>query len=187
MTTTTLAAKSGTTRWTIDPTHTNIEFGVRHLMISTVKGRFGVVEGTVNVPSGDPVKAQIDVTIDASGIDTGVDKRDDHLRSPDFLDVARFPRLTFKSKRIERTGTDTFRVHGDLQIRDVTREVQLDVHALGTARDPWGGERAGYQATTRINRHEFGLDWNQALETGGVLVGADVSITLEVQLVQQSA
>src|SRR5688572_6006314 len=186
MTTTTLAAERGTTRFSIDPTHTNVEFGVRHLMISTVKGRFRTVEGTVNVPSGEPAKAQIEVTIDPASLDTGVGQRDDHLRSPDFFDVARFPRLTFKSKRIERAGSDRLRVTGDLTIRDVTREVQLDVHELGTVRDPWGGARAGYSATTRINRRDYGLNWNQALEAGGVLVGEEVSINLEVELVQQA-
>jgi len=186
MTSTTLAAPRGTTLWTLDPTHTTVEFGVRHLMISTVRGRFGTVDGTVSVPGTDPVKAQIDVTIDAGSINTGVGQRDDHLRSPDFFDVARFPRLTFKSKRVERTGPDTLRVHGDLTIRDVTREVDLQVTELGSARDPWGGARTGYSATTRINRRDFGLNWNQALEAGGVLVGEDVSITIEAELVQKA-
>jgi polyisoprenoid-binding protein YceI len=187
MTTTTLAAPRGTTRWTLDPSHTNVAFGVRHLMISTVKGRFRTVEGTVTGPGGDPVKAQIDISIDAASIDTGVGQRDDHLRSPDFLDVARFPRLTFKSKRIERRGADALRVHGDLTIRGVTREAELQVTELGSVRDPWGGARSGFTATTRINRHDFGLDWNQALEAGGVLVGADVTIQLEVELIEQNA
>jgi polyisoprenoid-binding protein YceI len=186
MTQTTFAAERGTTRWSIDPSHTNVEFGVRHLMISTVKGRFRAVAGTVSLPSGDPVKAQIDVTIDVASIDTGVAQRDDHLRSPDFFDAARFPKLEFASRRVERTGTDTLRIVGDLTIRDVTREVPLQVHQLGTVRDPWGGERAGFTATARINRRDFGLSWNQALEAGGVLVGDDVAITLEVELVQQA-
>jgi polyisoprenoid-binding protein YceI len=183
----TSAAERGTTRWSIDPAHTNVEFGVRHLMISTVKGRFGGVEGTVAVPNGDAVKAQFDVSIDTASIDTGVEQRDDHLRSADFFDVARFPKLTFRSKRVERIGADRLRVTGDLTIRDVTREVALDVAELGSARDPWGGARAGYTASTRINRRDFGLTWNQSLEAGGVLVGEDVSIALEVELLQQAA
>jgi polyisoprenoid-binding protein YceI len=187
MTTASLAAERGTTQWTIDPSHTNVEFGVRHLMISTVKGRFGAVEGTVTLPGGDPVKAQIDVTIDATSIDTGVGQRDDHLRSPDFFDAARFPKLTFRSKRVERVGGESLRVIGDLTIRDVTREVALDVRELGSARDPWGGERSGFSAAGRINRRDFGLNWNQALEAGGVLVGEEVSIILEAQLVQRAA
>jgi len=186
MTNATLAAERGTTRWTIDPTHTNVAFGVRHLMISTVKGRFAAVEGTVTLPDGDPVKAQIDVSIDAASIDTGVAQRDDHLRSADFFDAARFPKLTFRSKRVERTGSDALRLVGDLTVRDVTREVPLQVEELGRARDPWGGERSGFTATGKINRRDFGLNWNQALEAGGVLVGEDVAITLEVELVQQA-
>ncbi len=186
MTNAALAAERGTTRWTIDPTHTDVEFGVRHLMISTVKGRFGGVEGTVTLPHGDAVKAQIDISIDATSLDTRVQQRDDHLRSPDFFDVARFPKLTFKSRRVARTGTDTLRVIGDLTIRDVTREVPLEVRELGTVRDPWGGERAGFSASARINRRDFGLNWNQALEAGGVLVGEDVAIRLEVELIRQA-
>ncbi len=186
MTTATLAAERGTTRWTIDPAHTNVEFGVRHLMISTVKGRFAGVEGQVTLPDGDPVAAQIAVSIDAASIDTGVGQRDDHLRSPDFFDAARFPQLTFRSKRIERIDADTLRVIGDLTIRDQTREVQLLTRELGTGSDPWGGERSGFSATTRINRRDFGLNWNQTLEAGGLLVGEEVSITLDVQLVRET-
>lgn len=186
MTTATLAAERGTTHWTIDPTHTNVEFGVRHLMISTVKGRFAGVEGHVTIPDGDPVKAQIAVTIDAASVDTGVEQRDDHLRSPDFFDAARFPQLTFRSKRVERIDAETLRVIGDLTIRDQTREVQLMTRELGTRRDPWGGERSGFSSTVRINRRDFGLSWNQALEAGGLLVGEEVSITLDVQLVRQA-
>lgn len=187
MTTATLAAERGTTQWTIDPTHTNVGFGVRHLMISTVKGRFTAVEGQVTVPDGDPVKAQIVVTIDAASVDTGVGQRDDHLRSPDFFDAARFPKLTFRSKRVERIGAESLRVIGDLTIRDVTREVALDVRELGSVRDPWGGQRSGFSAIGRINRRDFGLNWNQAIEAGGVVVGEEVSITLEAELIQQAA
>jgi len=184
MTTATLAAERGTTQWSIDPTHTHVGFGVRHLMISTVKGRFAGVDGAVSLENGSAAKARIDVTIDAASIDTGVAQRDDHLRSPDFFDVARFPTLTFKSRRIERTGKDALRVTGDLTIRDVTREIQLDVLELGNVRDPWGGERAGYSASARINRRDFGLTWNQALETGGLVVADEVAITLEAELVR---
>ena len=186
MTTALLAAERGTTQWSIDPTHTHLGFGVRHLMISTVKGRFAGIEGAVSLENESATKARIDVTIDAASIDTGVAQRDDHLRSPDFFDVARFPALTFKGRRIERTGKDALRVTGDLTIRDVTREVQLDVLELGRVRDPWGGERAGYSASARINRRDFGLTWNQALETGGFVVGDEVAITLEAELVRAS-
>ena len=186
MTTATLAAERGTTHWSIDPSHTHVGFGVRHLMISTVKGRFAEVTGTVSLENEDPGTAKIDVTIDVASIDTGVSQRDDHLRSPDFFDVARFPTLAFKSRRIERAGADALRVTGDLTIRDVTREVQLDVMELGSVRDPWGGQRAGYSASARINRSDFGLSWNQALETGGFVVGDEVALTLEVELVRAS-
>jgi polyisoprenoid-binding protein YceI len=186
MTTATLAAERGTTLWSIDPSHSHVGFGVRHLMISTVKGRFAGVNGDVSLEGGSVGTASIDVTIDAASIDTGVAQRDDHLRSADFFDVARFPTLKFEGRRIERTGKDALRVTGDLTIRDVTREVQLDVSELGRVKDPWGGERAGYSASARINRRDFGLTWNQALETGGFVVGDEVVLTLEVELVRAS-
>jgi polyisoprenoid-binding protein YceI len=186
MSTTTQTTQRETAVWTIDPTHTHAEFGVRHLMISTVKGHFSDVAGTVIVEDGDPTTAQVDVAIGVGSIDTRVEQRDQHLRSPDFFDVERFPTLTFRSTRIERAGDDRYRVLGDLTIRDVTRPATLDVEGTGRLRDPWGNERAGYAATTRINRKDFGLNWNQALETGGVLVGDYVRISLEVELVRGS-
>jgi len=173
----------GTNVWQIDPTHSQAEFAVRHLMIATVKGRFRDIAGTVVVEDGDPTTAQVDVTIDVASIDTGVGQRDQHLRSADFFDTDRFPKLTFRSTGVERVGEDHYEVTGDLTIRDVTRPVTLDAHGLGSVRDPWGKERAGYTATARINRKDFGLSWNQALETGGVVVGDEVKITLEVELV----
>jgi polyisoprenoid-binding protein YceI len=184
MTTATLAAERGTTQWSIDPSHTHVGFGVRHLMISTVKGRFAGVNGGVSLENGTVGTAKIDVTIDAASIDTGVAQRDDHLRSADFFDVTRFPTLAFESRRIDRTAKDALRVTGDLTIRDVTREVQLEVSELGRAKDPWGGERAGYSASARINRRDFGLTWNQALETGGFVVGDEIALTIEVELVR---
>lgn len=185
MTTATFAAERGTTQWSIDPSHTHVGFGVRHLMISTVRGRFAGVNGGVTLEDGSVGTASIDVTIDAASIDTGVAQRDDHLRSADFFDVARFPTLRFESRRIDRAGKDALRVTGDLTIRDVTREVQLDVGELGNVRDPWGGERAGYSASTRINRRDFGLTWNQALEAGGFVVGDEITLALEVELVRK--
>jgi polyisoprenoid-binding protein YceI len=155
-------------------------------MISTVKGHFSDVAGKVIVEDGDPTTAQVDVTIGVASIDTHVEQRDQHLRSPDFFDVERYPALTFQSTKVERAGDDRYRVHGHLTIRDVTRPVTLDVEGTGGLRDPWGNERAGYTATARINRKDFGLNWNQALETGGVLVGDDVKISLEVELVRAS-
>ena len=179
--------EAGTATWQIDPAHSHVEFAVKHLMISTVKGRFGDVEGTVTVEDDDAATARIDVTIAAASIDTGEEKRDAHLRSEDFLHAERFPSLRFRSTRVERTGDDRLRVEGDLTIRDVTREVVLEVEERGRARDPWGGERSAFTATTQIDRKDFGLTWNQALETGGVLVGDRVRISIDVQLVLEEA
>jgi polyisoprenoid-binding protein YceI len=176
----------GTVVWTLDPTHSQAEFGVRHLMISTVKGHFRDLSGAVTVEDGDLTTAQIDVTIQAASIDTRVGQRDDHLRSADFFDVERFPALTFHSTAVERVADDRYRVAGDLTIRDVTRPVTLDVQGLGSVRDPWGSERTGYTATSRINRKDFGLNWNKALETGGFVVGDDVRIDIEVELVRSA-
>jgi polyisoprenoid-binding protein YceI len=169
--------------WNIDPTHSQAEFGVRHMMIATVKGHFSDISGTVVVEDGDPTTAQIDVAIGVASIDTRVGQRDQHLRSPDFFDAERFPTLTFRSTSVERVGEDHYEITGDLTIRDVTRPVTLDAQGLGSVRDPWGNERAGYSATARINRKDFGLNWNQVLETGGVVVGDEVKINLEVELV----
>ena len=172
------------TRWTIDASHSNVEFSIRHLMIASVKGRFAEVQGTVETDEADPTKGVIDVTINTASIDTRMPQRDEHLRSADFFDVASFPTLTFKSRRIERKGDD-FKVVGDLTIRGVSKEVTLDVTSHGRQLDPWGGQRAGFEATGRIKRSDFGLTWNQALETGGVVVGDDVKIALDIELVQQ--
>ena len=185
MSTSTQAVEKGTVTWQIDPAHSLVEFAVKHLMISTVKGRFADVEGRVTVEGDDPTTAEIDVTIAAESIDTRVDKRDDHLRSADFLGAERHPSLRFRSTGVDRAGDGDLRVKGDLTIRDVTREVVLEVEELGRARDPWGGERAAFQATTKIDRKDFGLTWNQALETGGVLVGDEVRISIDAQLVRQ--
>ena len=175
-----------TTTWQIDPTHSHVEFAVKHLMIATVKGRFADVQGSIVANDDNPNDARIDVTIAAASIDTRQDQRDAHLRSPDFLDVERFPTITFRSKRIEARKGDEFRIVGDLTIRDTTREVTLDAEHTGRARDPWGNERAAFTATTKVNRKEYGLTWNQALEAGGVLVGDDLKITIDVELVKQA-
>jgi polyisoprenoid-binding protein YceI len=161
-----------------------VEFSIRHLMIATVKGRFADVQGTVVIDDADPLATSIDVTIDAASIDTRMAQRDEHLRSPDFFDVANFPTLTFKSRRMVRDGEDV-KVTGDLTIRGVTREVSLNVTANGQQTDPWGGTRAGFEATGRIKRSDFGLTWNQALEAGGVVVGDDVKLSIDVELVKQ--
>jgi len=177
-----------TTRWEIDPAHTTVEFSVKHMMFTTVRGRFKGVKGTIEVDEKNPDRSSVNVEIDAASIDTGAPDRDTHLRSADFLDVEQHPKLTFRSKRVEGAANregDEFRVTGDLSIRDKTIEVALDVTYTGRGKDPWGGERAGANATTEIDRRDWGLQWNQALETGGVLVGNKVKIEIDVQAVRQ--
>ena len=171
--------------WSIDPAHSHVEFAVKHLMISTVKGRFGIVRGTVRLDDSDPARGQAEIEIDADSIDTREAKRDAHLRSADFFDVETFPTITFRSTRTEKAANDDFKLVGDLTIHGVTREVTLDVTAEGRGKDPWGGERAGFSATTKIKRSEFGLTWNQALETGGFVVGDEIKISLDVEVVRQ--
>ena len=180
--TTVIATLAGQTTWSVDPSHVEVGFAVRHLMISTVKGRFGTVLGTVLVDAGDFSTASVDVTIDAASIDTREPKRDAHLRSADFFDVETYPTLTFKSRRVEPRGADRYTLVGDLTMHGVTREVALDVTTEGMVRDPWGNEKAGFSAKGVINRRDFGLHWNAALETGGVVVGEEIKLAIEVEL-----
>lgn len=183
----TTAAKptTGITTWTIDPAHSNVEFAVKHLMIATVKGRFADVKGTVRHNDAEPSKSEVDIEIGTASIDTRAEQRDAHLRSPDFFDVKRFPMMRFKSTRIEGNIDSEFKLIGDLTIRDQTREVALKAEFNGRERDPWGGERMGFEASGKINRKEFGLNWNQVLESGGWLVGDDIKLSIEVELVKQ--
>jgi polyisoprenoid-binding protein YceI len=177
-----------TTTWTIDPAHSSVEFAVKHMMFTTVRGRFKDVKGTVVVDEQNPNNSKVDVEIGAASIDTGVADRDGHLRSADFLDVENHPTLTFRSKRVEgamKSEGDRFKVVGDLTIRGTTFEVTLDCEYEGTGKDPWGGIRAGARATTKIDRRDWGLKWNQALETGGILVANEVRIEIELQAVKQ--
>jgi polyisoprenoid-binding protein YceI len=173
------------TTWKIDPAHSHVGFAIKHLMIATVRGSFRQVEGTVTVDETDPTTANIEVIIPTASVSTGDEKRDGHLRSPDFFDVERFPNMTFRSRRVEATSGDEFRVVGDLTIRDVTKEVVLNVELLGRAKDPWGQEKAGFEATTKFKRSDYGLTWNAALETGGVLVGDEVKVSIEAELTKQ--
>ena len=182
---TTQQPKSAITQWRVDPAHASVEFAVKHMMITTVRGRFTDVDGTVQHDEANPANTKVEVSIKAASIDTHVADRDAHLRSPDFLDVEKYPMITFRSTRVERTGAERLRIAGDLTIHGVTRPVMLDVKEEGSGKDPWGGERAGYSATTTIDRREYGLNWNQALERGGWLVGHDVKITLDIELVRQ--
>lgn len=176
------------TTWKIDPAHSAIGFSARHMMITRVRGRFTDVEGEITTDADDPASSSVKVDIDAASIDTNVEDRDAHLRSEDFLDVENHPRITFRSTRVEGATDEPgseFRVAGDLTIAGTTREVTLDATFEGEGRDPWGGTRAAFSATTKIDRRDFGLTWNQALETGGVLVGHDVTIDLQVQAVKE--
>ncbi|AKU95015.1 hypothetical protein AKJ09_01679 [Labilithrix luteola] len=177
----------GNNDWNIDTAHTAINFSVRHMVISKVRGRFAKYSGTIRLDDGDVTRSSVDVSIDASSIDTGVADRDTHLRSPDFFDVENFSELRFRSKRIEQIEKTRYRVIGDLSIRGVTREVSLDAEYGGRATDPWGNERVGFVAKTTIDRSDFGLTWNQALEAGGILVGDRVEIDLDVEAVRAAA
>jgi polyisoprenoid-binding protein YceI len=177
------------TTWTLDPAHTAVEFAVKHMMFTTVRGRFKNLTGTIHIDEQNPGNSRVEVDIEAASIDTGVADRDAHLRSADFLDVENHPRLTFRSRRIEgpyaKEG-DRFTIVGQLTIRGTSMEVTLDAAFEGLGKDPWGGERAGFAARTEIDRREWGLKWNQALETGGVLVGHAVRIEIEAQAVKQT-
>lgn len=171
--------------WKIDPSHTHVEFAVKHLMISTVKGRFTDVEGDVVIVDGDLSASTVNAVLKAASIDTRTGQRDDHLRSGDFLDAANFPEITFKSTRI--TGdNDEFKLTGALTIRGVTKEVTLEVTHEGAVKDPWGNQRMGFSAKTKFDRSAFGLTWNQAIEAGGVVVGNEVKVSLEVEVVKQA-
>lgn len=165
--------------WVIDPSHSSVSFVARHLMVSKVRGGFTRFEGTLQI-ADVAEESSADVTIDAASITTADDKRDTHLRSADFLDAERFPTLRFRTTALEPTGDDSFTLYGELTIKDVTRPVVLDTRYEGVATDPWGNEKAAFSASTEIDREDFGITWNQALETGGVLVGRRVRIELEI-------
>ena len=181
------ASPSATTTWTIDPAHSVVELAVKHMMFSTVKGRFANVAGTIVLNEQNLAGSSVTAEIDAASIDTREAQRDGHLRSADFLDVENFPTITFRSTEIVPQGRDRFVLVGDLTIRGVTREVSLEAEMAGQGIDPWGGKRAGFTATSAINRKDFGLTWNQGLEAGGVLVSDQVKIGLEVQAALQSS
>jgi polyisoprenoid-binding protein YceI len=176
-----------TTQWNLDVAHSGINFAIRHMVVSKVRGHFTKFAGAVDLDDGDLTRSSVEATIEAGSIDTGTPQRDAHLRSPDFFDVEQYPELRFRSSQIEKVGDDRYRVVGELTIRDVTREVTLDVEYAGRGTDPWGNQRIAFAAKTAIDRKDFGLKWNQALETGGVLVGDRVEIELDVQVVKAAA
>ena len=171
--------------WQIDNSHSHVQFSVRHMMLAKTRGEFQKFTGTVNLDETNPANSTVDIQIDASSINTRDEQRDGHLRSPDFLDAANHPYLTFKSNRVDVTSSNTAKLHGDLTIRDKTNPVTLDVEYVGKSKSPWGTENHGFEAHTKINRKDWDLTWNAALETGGVLVGEDVNIDIELEVVKQ--
>jgi polyisoprenoid-binding protein YceI len=172
--------------WKVDTAHSSVSFTINHLVVAKIRGTFKAWSADLSIDEADMTRASVAVKIEAASIDTGSEQRDAHLRSADFFDAEKHPALTFQSKRVERTGSDAFRVVGDLTIRDVTKEVALDMVLGGFVTDPWGGRRAGFTATTSIERSAFGIVWNQVLEGGGVFVGDRVEIGIEVEAVSKA-
>ena len=179
---------AATTNWNIDPTHSSASFKVKHMMISDVRGSFRDLQGTIAIDESNLANSQVEIMIVATSIDTGIKKRDDHLRSADFFDVAKYPNLIFSSKQIRNIKNGEFELVGNLTLHGVTKEVVLNVAGPTVeAKDPWGNIRRAAQATTKINRKDFGLGWNAALETGGVLVGEEIQIELDIQFIKQAS
>ncbi len=174
--------------WDVDPAHTGVTFKVRHMMVTDVRGEFGKVSGKVDFDAKDVTKSIVDVTIDAASINTRDAKRDGHLKSADFFDVAKFPTITFKSTKVEAAGKGKLKVHGNLTLHGVTKLVVLEVEGPSAEiKGPWGSFHSGATATTKINRKDFGMSWNQALDAGGVVVGEEVSITIDVELTRKAS
>jgi polyisoprenoid-binding protein YceI len=173
--------------WQVDSAHSAVNLAVRHMVISKVRGHFGKWSAKLQLDTAELTRSTVEVDIEAASIDTGVADRDTHLRSADFLDAAKYPTLRYRSRRVEAASKDRLRVTGDLTIRDVTREVVLDVEYGGLGKDPWGNTRVGFTATASLNRKDFGLTWNQVLETGGVLVADRVDIEIELEAIKQAA
>jgi polyisoprenoid-binding protein YceI len=185
MSTSAAVPQTSTSTWNIDPVHSVVEFKVRHMMISNVKGHFSKVTGVLSLDEGRPENSSVVAEIDVNSIDTHDAQRDGHLKSADFFDAEKFPTITFKSTSVKPTGQASGTVEGDLTIHGVTRKVVLDVEGpTAPGKDPWGNTRVGVTATTKISRKDFGLIWNASLETGGVLVGDEVTISLDVQFVK---
>jgi polyisoprenoid-binding protein YceI len=182
----TTAAEQAVSTWSIDPAHSSAEFSVKHMMVTTVKGRFAIAEGLVEINEAEPTRSRVEATIDVASVDTGVADRDAHLRSDDFFNAERYPRFKFVSTSVEAVDGDRWRVTGDLTIRETTRSVALDVEFEGRGIDAFGKNRAGFVATTRINRKDFGVNWNGVIEAGGVVVSDTVKITLNVAAVRQA-
>lgn len=180
-----IPAAAGNSTWQIDPAHSTAQFSVRHLGISSVHGQFHKVTGTIFIDDKDIAKSAVDVRIDASTVDTQEPDRDKHLKSADFFDIEHYPAMTFKSTKVEQLAPGKLRVTGDLSIRGVSKQIVLDVEGPSAAiKDPWGSERAAASATVKINRQDFGVKWNKTLDSGGLMIGDDVAITLEVEMVK---
>ncbi|MFD1207176.1 YceI family protein [Sporosarcina contaminans] len=169
-------------KWLVDATHTNVGFSVKHMMVSKVKGNFNVFEGTLEGNPTDLTDASIEFKIDAASINTNSTDRDNHLRSGDFFDTEKYPAITFVSTQIVKKGDDEYDIIGDITIKDVTKKITFSAEYEGTGKNPWGVDVAGFEVEGKISRKEFGLTWNQALETGGVLVGDDIKITIDLQV-----
>jgi polyisoprenoid-binding protein YceI len=183
-----LPASAATSTWQVDPAHSEALFSIRHLTISTVRGGFSKIKGTISFDDKDPSKSVVDVAIDMSTVDTREPKRDDDLRSDKFFDVTKYPTMTFKSTKVEQVSAGKLKVTGDLTLHGVTKEVVLDVDGPSAAiKDPWGNQRAAASATTKINRQDFGVKWNKTIDNGGVMLGDDVSITIDVEMIQPAA
>jgi polyisoprenoid-binding protein YceI len=170
------------TKWAIDPAHTEIQFKVKHLVISTVSGKFEKFDGAVHTSSSDFSDAEVEFSADVNSINTGQPDRDAHLKSADFFDAANYPKIVFKSKNFKKTGDDTYIMTGDLTIRGTTKTVELNVEYGGTTKDPWGNTKAGFEITGKINRKDFGLAWSAVTETGGLVVADEVKLQLAVEL-----
>jgi polyisoprenoid-binding protein YceI len=172
--------------WTMDPAHSSVGFAVRHMMFTTARGSFAKFDISLSFDEANPERSSVEARIDTASINTGDEKRDEHLRSADFLSAEQYPNIVFQSRRVETVGQERYRIIGDLTMRDVKKEVVLDATFAGTGKSPWGTMVAGFNAETRINRKDFGLTWNVGLETGGVLVGDQVKIALEIEAVKQA-
>lgn len=177
-------ASTAVSTWTIDGAHSIAEFAVKHMMVATVKGRFRTLSGRLTVDEANPAASFVNATIDVASIDTGEAQRDGHLRSDDFFNAEAYPEITFRSTRVERVDDSNYKVTGDLTIRDVTKQVVLEVEYDGRITDAYGKQRAAFSAETAVNRKEFGLNWNGVIETGGVIVGDRVRITLHISAVR---
>ena len=180
----TTASQVGTGTWIIDPVHSSAEFAVKHMMVATAKGRFGKLSGSITLDPANPTAASVEANVDVTSIDTGQPQRDGHLRNDDFFSADKYPEATFRSTRVELDGADAAKVHGDLTIRGVTKEIALDSEITGPVTDPWGGVRYGISANAKIHRKDWGLTWNGVLEAGGLMVGDDVKLSIETEFVK---